>query len=81
MAKRKAEELLQTTHEPLKIQPNSNYKDKYVHLIGQEAALEAARKTESNKSYGFGECKFHKISEDLTFFFNFRLSVFSSKCK
>lgn len=33
--------------------PHSNYKDKYVHLIGQEAALEAARKTESNKSYGF----------------------------
>lgn len=34
--------------------PNSNYKDKYVHLIGQDAALEAAKKTESNKSYGFG---------------------------
>ncbi|CAD7087278.1 unnamed protein product [Hermetia illucens] len=32
--------------------PNSNYKDKYAHLIGQEAALEAARKTESNKNYG-----------------------------
>lgn len=37
------------------VAPTSNYKDKYVHLIGQEAALEAARKTESNKSYGFGE--------------------------
>lgn len=35
--------------------PNSNYKDKYVHLIGQDAALEAAKKTESNKSYGFGK--------------------------
>lgn len=34
--------------------PNSNYKDKYAHLIGQEAALEAARKTESNKNYGIG---------------------------
>lgn len=34
--------------------PTSNYKDKYVHLIGQDAALKAARKTESNKSYGFG---------------------------
>lgn len=37
------------------VEPSSNYKDKYVHLIGQEAALEAARKTESNKSYGFGK--------------------------
>lgn len=33
--------------------PNSNYKDKYAHLIGQDAALEAAKKTETNKSYGF----------------------------
>lgn len=37
------------------IVPATNYKDKYVHLIGQEAALDAARKTESNKSYGFGK--------------------------
>lgn len=35
--------------------PTTNYKDKYVHLIGREAALEAARKTESNVSYGFGK--------------------------
>ncbi|XP_004529461.1 sperm-associated antigen 7 homolog [Ceratitis capitata] len=35
------------------IKPTSNYKDKYAHLIGQEAALEAARKTETNQSYGF----------------------------
>lgn len=35
--------------------PTTNYKDKYVHLIGQDAALEAAKKTESNKSYGFGK--------------------------
>ncbi|XP_053688529.1 sperm-associated antigen 7 [Sabethes cyaneus] len=33
--------------------PPTNYKDKYVHLIGQESALEAAKKTESNKSYGY----------------------------
>ncbi|XP_063989544.1 sperm-associated antigen 7 homolog [Diachasmimorpha longicaudata] len=33
--------------------PNSNYKDKYEHLIGKESALEAARKTESSSSYGF----------------------------
>ncbi|KAF7271772.1 sperm-associated antigen 7 [Rhynchophorus ferrugineus] len=36
-----------------KVVPSSNYKDKYAHIIGQEAALEAARKTETNKSYGF----------------------------
>lgn len=36
--------------------PNSFYKDKYQHLIGKEAALEAARKTEANSNYGFGKC-------------------------
>lgn len=41
--------------EPQEVVPNSNYKDKYAHIIGQEAALEAARKTETNKSYGFGK--------------------------
>lgn len=35
--------------------PNSYYKDKYQHLIGKEAALEAARKTEANSSYGCGK--------------------------
>lgn len=35
--------------------PNSFYKDKYQHLIGKEAALEAARKTEANSSYGCGK--------------------------
>lgn len=40
---------------PEKIIPNTNYKDKYAHLIGHEAALDAARKTETNKSYGFGK--------------------------
>lgn len=35
--------------------PNSTfYKDKYQHLIGKEAALEAARKTEAGSSYGCG---------------------------
>ncbi|KAF2880750.1 hypothetical protein ILUMI_25422 [Ignelater luminosus] len=38
---------------PEKFVPNSNYKDKYAHLIGHDAALKAARKTETNKSYGF----------------------------
>lgn len=36
------------------IVPNSNYKDKYAHIIGHTAALEAAVKTEVNKTYGFG---------------------------
>ncbi|ALC40306.1 CG2608 [Drosophila busckii] len=35
------------------IKPASNYKAKYAHLIGESAALQAARKTETNQSYGF----------------------------
>lgn len=35
-----------------KIQPKTNYHQKYEHLIGKEAALDAARKTETNKQYG-----------------------------
>jgi len=35
--------------------PNTYYKDKYVHLIGKEAALQAAKKTEANKYYGCGK--------------------------
>ncbi|KAK7869517.1 hypothetical protein R5R35_002292 [Gryllus longicercus] len=38
---------------PEKFVPASNYKEKYEHLIGKDAALAAARKTESNKQYGF----------------------------
>ena len=37
-----------------KIQPNSNYKDKYKHLIGDTAAKDAAQSTFTNRSYGFG---------------------------
>ncbi|KAI4465535.1 sperm associated antigen 7 [Holotrichia oblita] len=54
--KRKLEQLeveQELKRKPKKFVPNSNYKDKYAHLIGQDAALEAARKTETNKSYGF----------------------------
>ncbi|XP_033223009.1 sperm-associated antigen 7 homolog [Belonocnema kinseyi] len=32
--------------------PTTFYKDKYQHLIGKDAALQAARKTEANSSYG-----------------------------
>lgn len=35
-------------------QPKYNYKEKFQHLVGLEAAEQAARKTETNKSYGFG---------------------------
>lgn len=46
-------EAVESAKKPKKFVPNSNYKDKYVHLIGQDAALKAAKKTESNKTYGF----------------------------
>ncbi|XP_023323364.1 sperm-associated antigen 7 [Eurytemora carolleeae] len=35
-----------------KIIPKTDYKNKYEHLIGKDSALDAARKTETNKSYG-----------------------------
>merc|ERR1712059_95821 len=35
-----------------KVQPKTNYQEKYHHLIGTESALEGARKTETNISYG-----------------------------
>lgn len=37
--------------------PKYNYKEKFQHLVGLEAAEQAARKTETNKSYGFGKFK------------------------
>ncbi|XP_014280169.1 sperm-associated antigen 7 homolog [Halyomorpha halys] len=36
-----------------KFTPNSNYQEKYQHLIGLEAAKDAARATKTNKQYGF----------------------------
>ena len=39
---------------PSVIVPASNYKDKYEHLIGREAAKDAAKITLANKAYGFG---------------------------
>ena len=46
--------------------PNSFYKDKYQHLIGKEAALEAARKTEANSSYGCGGFKYrYKFTQSI----------------
>lgn len=49
-----AREEAQSSTQVVEVEPKTNYKAKYVHLIGEDAALEAARKTESNKSYGFG---------------------------
>lgn len=37
--------------------PNSNYKDKYSHLIGTSAAKDAAHTLEANSTYGCGECR------------------------
>ncbi|KAH8263613.1 hypothetical protein KR044_011403 [Drosophila immigrans] len=42
-----------TSIEGAEVKPTSNYKAKYAHLIGESAALQAARKTETNQSYGF----------------------------
>jgi hypothetical protein len=36
-------------------EPAKDYKEKYEHLIGKESALDAAKKTVTNKQYGFGE--------------------------
>ena len=43
---------------PSVIVPASNYKDKYEHLIGKEAAKDAAKITLASKAYGFGMCIF-----------------------
>ena len=51
---RKVEEE-EAAKKPKNFVPNSNYKEKYEHLIGREAAKEAARKTQTNKQYGFGK--------------------------
>ena len=37
----------------MQVAPKTNYKDKYEHLIGKDAALDAARKTE-NVQASFG---------------------------
>lgn len=55
LAREEEEAERSATKEEEVMEPKTNYKDKYVHLIGEDAALEAARKTESNVSYGFGE--------------------------
>ncbi|XKL65599.1 hypothetical protein PGB90_009019 [Kerria lacca] len=54
--KRKQEQLEKEEYKKKKVEtfvPVSNYQTKYQHLIGLEAAKDAARKTEINKQYGF----------------------------
>ena len=51
------EERLQSQYASTKqkgILPQSNYQDKYKHLIGETSAKEAAQSTQTNRSYGFG---------------------------
>jgi len=43
-----------------KVAPKTNYKDKYSHLIGTEAALDAAKKTEANAKYGMVSAELKK---------------------
>lgn len=40
---------------PSSVNPNSDYKDKYSHLIGKVAAKDAAHTLEANKAYGCGK--------------------------
>lgn len=54
---------------PTTIIPATNYKDKYKHLIGEDAAKDAAKQTLANKSYGFGKYNV------LAFFFFFCYQV------
>lgn len=58
---RRDEEAALSDNNAPEMEPKTNYKAKYVHLIGEDAALDAARKTESNKSYGFGEWRLLKV--------------------
>ncbi|XP_029436520.1 sperm-associated antigen 7 [Rhinatrema bivittatum] len=56
--KRKLKELAQKEAEeealrgPMKVNPSTDYKDKYSHLIGKVAAKDAAHTLEANKAYG-----------------------------
>uniref|UniRef100_A0A0K8S6I7 R3H domain-containing protein n=1 Tax=Lygus hesperus TaxID=30085 RepID=A0A0K8S6I7_LYGHE len=44
---------LKTSKEDKNFVPATNYREKYQHLIGLEAARDAARITQTNKQYGF----------------------------
>lgn len=48
--------------------PKYNYKEKFQHLVGLEAAEQAAKKTETNKSYGFGKFTTSKFKTKFVFY-------------
>lgn len=50
--KQEEEEEKQRAKRDKKFVPRTNYKQKYEHLIGSEAALEAASVTDAKKSFG-----------------------------
>lgn len=50
--KQEADEERERIKKAKKFVPKTNYKQKYEHLIGSEAALDAARVAEVKKSYG-----------------------------
>ncbi|KAL8176987.1 UNVERIFIED_CONTAM: Sperm-associated antigen 7 [Gekko kuhli] len=50
LAQKQAEE--EALRGPRAVRPNSDYKDKYSHLIGKVAAKDAAHTMEANKAYG-----------------------------
>lgn len=55
-SREKSEKNINTSKEKnIDFVPNSNYQDKYEHLIGKTSALEAARKTVANSNYGCGK--------------------------
>ncbi|ESO82348.1 hypothetical protein LOTGIDRAFT_95271, partial [Lottia gigantea] len=51
--KQELEKLAGENESKCKVIPSSNYRDKYKHLIGEEAAKDAAQDLTANKSYGF----------------------------
>lgn len=63
----KVEQQEELKRKPEKLIPNSNYKDKYAHLIGHDSALEAAKITQTNKSYGNGKFILISLSQYFTF--------------
>ncbi|XP_028911235.1 sperm-associated antigen 7 [Ornithorhynchus anatinus] len=50
LAQREAEE--EASRGPAVVNPNTDYKDKYSHLIGKGAAKDAAHMLQANKAYG-----------------------------
>ena len=44
----------------MQVAPKTNYKDKYEHLIGKDAALDAAKKTEVKASFGMVSAELKK---------------------